>query len=155
MRIIFLLILISAIVISCSSNKEEAESTERPSWSSADTIIIWSVDAEQFTRKRIFIPEDSINIPEPLMNGINNLWPEAGVYTKGKRNDTLIVGLRNEIWLTDQIGSDGAEAFLSFAALNLLELKGVNHIFFDVQPGVHAGADTWEERDFTDWKEVN
>ena len=154
MRIVFLLILISAIVISCSSNKEEAESTERPSWSSADTIIIWSSDADQSTRKRLFIPDDSINITEPLINGINELWPEAGVYKKEQRNDTLIIGLRNETWLTDEIGNEGAEAFLSFAALNLLELKGINHIFFDIQPGVHAGADSWEDQDFADWKEV-
>ena len=154
MRLSFLLIMISAIVISCSSNEDKAESTERPSWSSTDTIIIWSSDADESTKKRLFIPEDSVNIPEPIINGINNLWSEAGVYNKGQRNDTLIIGLRNETWLTDQIGNEGAEAFLSFAAINLLELKGVNHIYFDVRPGVHAGADTWEDQDFADWKEV-
>ena len=154
MHFSFLLIFTAAFVISCNSNEDKAESAERPSWNHTDTVIIWSADADQSTRKRLFMPEDSINIAEPLINGINDLWPEAGVYIKGQRNDTLIIGLRNETWLTDQIGSDGAEAFLSFAALNLLELKGVNHIYFDLIPGVHAAADTWEDQDFADWKEV-
>ena len=152
MRLSNLLIIIAAFLISCRSNEDEAESAERPSWSRTDTVIIWSVDADHPSRKRLFTPEDSINIAEPLLNGINDLWPEAGIYFKGKRNDTLLVGLKNESWLTDQIGNEGAEAFLSFAALNLLELKSINHIFFDLKPGMHAGADTWEDQDFADWK---
>ncbi|MFN9114203.1 MAG: hypothetical protein ACK5XN_29400 [Bacteroidota bacterium] len=154
MRIFNLLIIVAAFVISCNSNEDKAESEERPPWNRTDTVIIWSADADQSTRKRLFMPQDSINIAEPLINGINDLWPEAGVYTKGQRNDTLIIGLRNETWLTDQIGNDGAEEFLSFTAMNLLELKGVNHIYFDLIPGVHAAADTWEDQDFADWKEV-
>ena len=154
MRLSVFVLLISAFLISCSSNEEEADSAEIPSWNPKDTVIIWSADANQSTRKRLFMPEDSINMAEPLINGIHDLWPEAGVYKKDQRNDTLVIGLRNETWLTDQIGNEGAEAFLSFAALNLLELKGVNHIYFDIKPGVHAAADTWEDQDFADWKEV-
>ena len=154
MRFFILMILAATQMIACNTEEGEAEPDERPAWNRTDTIIIWSADADQSGKKRLFVPEDSINIPEPIINGINDLWPEAGVYAKGQRNDTLMIGLKNETWLTDQIGNDGAEAFLSFAALNLLELKGINHIFFDLQPGVHAGADTWEDQDFADWKEI-
>ena len=153
MRLSVFFTLISLFVIACGSDEEEKEYKERPLWSRTDTIIIWTSDAELSTRKRLFVPEDSIDIAEPIFNGINELWPEAGVYTKGQRNDTLIIGLRNETWLTDQIGNDGAEEFLSFTAMNLLELKGVNHIYFYLIPGVHAAADTWEDQDFADWKE--
>ena len=152
MRISVLFLMITAI--SCGTDEEEKNTLEKPLWSQSDTIIIWTTDASQSIRKRLFVPEDSINIPEPLINGINDLWPEAGIYSKGRRNDTILVGLRNENWLTDQIGNEGAEAFLSFSAMNLLELKGINHIYFDLRPGVHAGADTWEDQDFADWKEV-
>ncbi|MFN9709799.1 MAG: hypothetical protein ACK55K_00105 [Bacteroidota bacterium] len=138
--------------LSCNQIADE-ETTDTPFlWSSKDTVIVWSTDADQSTRKRLFVPEDSINIAEPILNGINELWPEAGIFLKGQKNDTLLVGLQNENWLTNEIGNEGAESFLSFAAMNLLELKGINHIYFDLTPGVHAGAETWEDRDFADWK---
>ena len=152
MRLAVFFILISLFVVACSSNDEGAEYKERPLWSRTDTIILWSSDAELSIRKRLFVPEDSINIAEPILNGINELWPEAGIFLKGQKNDTLLVGLQNENWLTNEIGNEGAESFLSFAAMNLLELKGINHIYFDLTPGVHAGAETWEDTDFADWK---
>ena len=154
MRISFFLLINAAFLISCSSDEKNVETSERPSWNLTDTVIIWSADVNQSARKKIFIPDDSVNIPEPIINGINGMWPEVGIYAKGLRNDTLIIGLRNEHWITDQIGNEGAETFLSFVAMNLLELKGVNHIYFDVRPGVHAGPDTWEDEDFADWKEI-
>lgn len=138
------------------SEKEEKDvSDQERSWQKTDTLIIWSTDAEKETCKRLFRPEDSVNIPEPLLNGIQQTWPEAGVYIKGQRGDTLVIGLKNESWLTDQIGNEGAESFLSFTALNLLELKNINHVFFDITPGMHATADTWEDQDFSEWKMVD
>ena len=142
-------------IIACNCNQQEADGEEKEVsvWSDRDTIIIWSADADKSIRKRIFTPDDSIDKAIPLINGIHKIWPEAGLFVSGQRSDTLMVGLRNERWLTDEIGNDGAESFLSFASLNLLELKGVNHIFFNITPGTHAGSDTWEDIDFADWKE--
>ena len=138
----------------CNSSEKEEGADDKPSWQKTDTLIIWSADADNETRQRLFKPDDSIPIPEPLINGIHQTWPEAGVYIKGQRVDTLIIGLKNESWLTDQIGNEGAESFLSFAAMNLLEMKGINYIYFDLLPGMHAGVDTWGDDDFADWKIV-
>lgn len=155
MRKQFLLYICIFSFIACNYNQKEAEEEEKEVsvWSDRDTIIIWSVNADKSIRKRIFAPEDSIDKAAPLINGIYTLWPEAELFVHGQRSDTLIVGLRNERWLTDEIGNEGAESFLSFASLILLELKGVNHIFFNITPGIHAGSDTWEDIDFADWKE--
>ena len=155
MRKDFLFILLVGCVgafLSCNQHTAE-EATDAPLlWSSKDTIIIWTTDADLSTRKRLYTPEDSIDIPEPLLNGINELWPEAGLFVKGQKHDTLIVGLQHENWLTDEIGNEGAESFLSFASMNLLEMKGINHIHFDLTPGMHAAAETWEDSDFADWR---
>jgi hypothetical protein len=145
--------LFSIIACNCNQNNAGSEDKEGSVWSDRDTIILWSVDAEKNIRTRIFTPEDSIDKATPLINGIHTLWPEARLFVSGQRSDTLIVGLRNERWLTDEIGNEGAESFLSFASLNLLELKGVNHIYYNITPGTHAGSDTWESSDFADWKE--
>ena len=152
MRSICLILGLMIFLAGCDRPEKEEVSDNKLSWQKTDTLIIWSVDVANETRQRVFKPDDSILIPEPLINGIHQTWPEAGVYIKGQRVDTLIIGLKNESWLTDQIGNEGAEAFLSFAALNLLEMKGINHIYFDILPGMHAGADTWDDIDFADWK---
>jgi hypothetical protein len=152
MRVISVFIFALFAILSCNQ-KDESESDEGMLWNKNDTIVVWTSEPNKEIKKRLFQPEDSINIPEPLVNGINELWPEAGLFVKGQRIDTLIVGLQNENWLTDEIGNEGAASFLSFAALNLLELKGINRIYFDLTPGVHAGAETWEDSDFADWKE--
>jgi hypothetical protein len=152
---LLLYVTVFSFFLSCNCNQQKVggEENEVPVWSDRDTIIIWSVDAEKNIRTRIFTPEDSIDNAAPLINGIHKLWPEAALFVSGQRADTLIVGLRNEKWLSDEMGNEGAESFLSFASLNLLELKGVNHIYFHITPGTHAGSDTWEDSDFTDWKE--
>jgi len=152
MRSICLIIGLMIFLAACNSSEKEEGADDKPSWQKTDTLIIWSTDADNETRQRLFKPDDSIPIPEPLINGIHQTWPEAGVYIKGQRVDTLMIGLKNESWLTDQIGNEGAESFLSFAAMNLLEMKNINHICFDITPGIHAAADTWEDEDFADWK---
>ena len=152
MRATCLIFCLMIFLAGCVLSDNEEGSDNKLSWQKTDTLIIWSVDVANETRQRVFKPEDSVSIPEPLINGIHQMWPEAGVYIKGQRSDTLIIGLKNESWLTDQIGNEGAESFLSSAAMNLLEMQGVNHIYFDIHPGMHAGADTWENIDFAYWK---
>lgn len=154
MRTTCLIFSLMILLAGCDLSDKEEGSDNKLSWQKTDTLIIWSVDAANETRQRVFKPDDSVSIPEPLINGIHQMWPEAGVFIKGQRTDTLVVGLKNESWLTDQIGNEGAEAFLSFAALNLLEMKNINHVYFDITPGMHAASDTWQDDDFVDWKVI-
>lgn len=120
-------------------------------WFASDTVLVWNCDAAGQTRTRIYLPPDSVSFVQPFINGINKTWPEPILVLIALRSDTVEVTLRNPAWLTGKSGNMGAEQYLSFAALNLLEVKGVNYVYFSMPEGAHAGASVWSNADFADW----
>lgn len=147
-----------ALVISCnneaSTDKKQGKETATPpqQWFETDTLLVWDCTAEDRSRKKIFAPTDSVTVPQALINGINKTYAEVKLSFDHISNDTLYVSIPKAEWLTDRAGSAGAEQYLTFAALNLLETKGINHVDFLFASGAHARAATWTDLDFTDWK---
>ncbi|MEQ1797618.1 MAG: hypothetical protein ABL872_06680 [Lacibacter sp.] len=151
-------IMFLALVISCnneaSTDKKQSNETATPpqQWFETDTLLVWDCTAEDRSRKKIFAPRDSVNVPQALINGINKTYAEVKLSFDHISNDTLYVSIPKAEWLTDRAGNAGAEQYLTFAALNLLETKGINHVDFVFASGAHARAATWTDLDFTDWK---
>lgn len=120
-------------------------------WFADDTIVVWNCDATTQSCTRIFTPADSVPLAQPFINGINKAWPEPFMQLVAVRNDTVEVSLLNASWLTGRSGNTGAEQYLTFAALNLLEVKGVDYVHFNIPRGAHAGSSVWSNADFSDW----
>lgn len=139
---------------SCSGPTTKEEQLPEPVWFKTDTVLIWNCDAATETKVRIYETRDSVPIPEPVVNGINRVWPEVILYVGSVQKDTLEVFVRNSDWLTGLSGSHGAEQYLTFAALNLLEVKGVHYVRFQFPEGSHAKPGVWSQRDFIDWKQT-
>lgn len=131
---------------------DAAEAQQAADFSDSDTIIVWNCNAENETRSRILQDNDSIENILPLINGINSIYPEMQLRFDAISNDTLIVELTESKLLINQIGSSGAEQYLCFAAMNLLEAKGVHFIKFSLPEGAHAKTSVWSSTDFKDWK---
>ncbi|MFN4285644.1 MAG: hypothetical protein ACK4E8_06720 [Lacibacter sp.] len=123
-------------------------------WFATDTVVVWNCDAAAESRTRVYKPSDSVPMPQPLINGINKIWPEPVMELVALRHDTVEVTLKNPAWLTGKSGNAGAEQYLSFAALNLLETKGVHYVHFNFPRGAHAGPSVWSGADFSDWKTI-
>mgnify|MGYP001809571189 CR=1 FL=1 len=94
-------------------------------WFETDTLVVWNCDAASQQRTRIFFPADSVPLVQPFLNGINKTWPEVQLVKKEQRQDTLVVAVYNSSWLSNRSGDSGPEQYMAFAALNLLEIKGV------------------------------
>lgn len=147
-----------ALVISCnneaSTDKNKGNETATPpqQWFETDTLLVWDCSADERSRKKIFEPRDSVTVPQALINGINKTYAEVKLSFDHISDDTLYVAIPKAEWLTDRAGNAGAEQYLTFAALNLLETKGINHVDFIFASGAHARAATWTDLDFTDWK---
>jgi hypothetical protein len=141
------------LFVACNTTTDKSETPQH--WFENDTLIIWNCDASKETKERIFTPADSVNIIQPFINGINKTWPEVQLKLSFIRNDTAFVNIQNTEWLNNKSGSTGAEQYLSFAVLNLLETKGIRFIRFSIPAGTHAGPDTWSSADFADWKQLN
>lgn len=140
------------LLASCSNPSSNKELASEENWFKTDTILLWNCDAAAETKFRIYQTQDSITIPEPIINGINEVWPEANLQYGSIQHDTLLVKVGNSNWLTGLSGSNGSEQYMSFAALNLLEVKGVHYIRFQFPEGSHAGPGVWSISDFGDWK---
>ncbi|MFT3846170.1 MAG: hypothetical protein QM725_14030 [Lacibacter sp.] len=147
-----------AVLISCNNDAATGEKTnendtvQAQRWFDTDTLLVWDCSAADRTRTKIFAPADSVNVPQALINGVNKTYAEVKLSFDHLSDDTLYVTIPKANWLTNQAGNSGAEQYLAFAALNLLETKGVNHISFLFEGGAHARPSTYTDLDFDDWK---
>lgn len=138
--------------IGCNSKTETDATETTQQWFETDTLLVWNCDASTETKTRIFTPGDSVPIIQPFINGINQTWPEAKLKLVKIKTDTAVVTIQNTEWLNSTSGSSGAEQYVTFVALNLLETKKIHFVQFDIPKGTHAGPDTWSRNDFADWK---
>ncbi len=147
-----------AVVAACNNEaaKEETETTGTPAteqqWFATDTLIVWDCNAADKERKKIYIPIDSVPLVEPLLNGINKTYGEVKLQLDHTTADTLYVTIPDADWISNRAGNTFADQYFSFAALNLLELKGIRHVSFLFKTGSHAEPGTWSNSDFTGWK---
>jgi len=140
-------------LFACEEKKKNGAQDDTARWFDTDTLILWDADASTESRKKIYRLKDSLNIVQPVINGINQTWPEGRLMFHSRNYDTLRVRPSDPEWLTEKIGNTGAEQYLSFAAMNLLEVKGVRVVCFVLPQGSHAAPGCWTNRDFSDWKE--
>ncbi len=157
MKRYLLLLLIVAGMIGCNNEASKepelaADAHQPQQWFVTDTVVIWDCSAEEEMRKRIYAPLDSVSVPQALINGVNKTYSEMKLEFDRLAGDTLYVKIPDASWLTERAGNTGAEQYLSFAALNLLETKAVKFVHFNFTAGVHARPATWSEKDFADWK---
>ena len=146
-----------ALVVACNneaSNERKAAADAEPpqQWFVTDTVIVWDCTAEMKEKKKIFAPKDSVTVPQAFVNGVNKTYSEIKMVFNRISTDTVYINIPDATWLTDRAGNSGAEQYLSFAALNLLETKGVHYVHFDFTAGEHARPATWSRKDFNDCK---
>jgi hypothetical protein len=159
MKQLFLYIAIMLILAACNNEaaKEDtdtggATATTEQQWFATDTVIVWDCNAADKERKKIYIPADSVPMVEPLLNGINKTYNEVKLNADHTSGDTLYVSIPEADWIANRSGTSFADQYFSFAALNLLELKGIKHVNFVLKAGSHAGPHTWSITDFAGWK---
>src|SRR5690554_2719823 len=86
-----------------------------------------------------------------LETALKNKYPEIDLNVGNKRSDTLDVYIDDAIYLTQNIGTAGANAYMAeatFAFTTLDSIKTVNFIF---EAGDHASPRTYQRSDFDDF----
>ena len=153
------LITIACVILILSCNNEAAtekqandDAVPLQQWFATDTLLAWDCNADDKQRKRILAAKDSVPFPQAFINGINKTYSEVQLKYDRISGDTVYVSIENAEWLTNRAGSSGAEQYLSFASLNLLEAKAVHYVTYVFTPGSHARPGTWSRKDFADWK---
>jgi hypothetical protein len=148
-----MLLLLFSCNNSTSTDKNSAnETTAQPQqWFETDSLLVWDCNADDRTRKKIFSPKDSIYVAQAIINGINKTYSEVNLVLDHQSNDTIYISIPKADWLANKAGNSGAEQYLSFASLNLLETKGVNYVTYLFKGGAHAEPSTWTRTQFNNW----
>ena len=93
------------------------------------------------------VSEDSLNTGF-MLKRLNDLYPEIKLQYVKTSNDSIFLKVEKSNYLTRQMGSTGAEAYLAEVTYNLTEVKGVNYVDIRFREGDHASPGTYSRTSF-------
>jgi hypothetical protein len=166
MKTISRLTLLLLILVSCNSKKEEEKPVIVDSVSTvlkADTTIVntdahyfWVSDLEQgkglVMKRDSPVSADSLT-PALMIGRLNSLYPEIPLEYLKTSTDSIFVKIGKSNYLTQKMGTSGAEAYLAEVTYNLTELKNINFVNIRFKEGDHATPGTYSRVDFVHVKE--
>ncbi len=168
-RLPFLVLL--TVFVACNNNPKEAntrldssttateKSLKEPELSTGQAPVdksgyfVWEVDADMKTKKKNPMLQSQYFGIDTLIMGLNERYPQVLLEKKALRNDTLYAEIKNANYLTEQMGSLGAEQYIAQAVLNLTSVNGINYVRIEFEEGSHAAPDVWS-KDAFDYKEL-
>ena len=167
MRILFFMLCL-ACIFSCSNNandkaiSDSARLRDLLGDSSEENIIelgkedfyVWQVDNDKKTIKRNPAITDQYLNADTLIIGLNEKFPKIKLEKLKQSNDTLYTEIKDATFLTEQMGSSGAEFYIAQAVLNLTSVTGVKYVSINFEMGSHATPDVWSRAKFEDYKEI-
>lgn len=117
---------------------------------------IWIADYdtlkhEFFLKKQRTVNADTLK-PENVINDINEGWENVKLVFNKVSNDTLYVTIPDSDFLTEQMGSAGAQAYLAPTTYNLTEIKGIKFINYDFEAGDHLSPGVFSREDFENFR---
>lgn len=81
---------------------------------------------------------------------INKSWPRVQIKFIKTSNDTVFIFIPDSKVLTQQMGSAGAESFMTSTTFSLTELNGINYVSFDFEEGDHARPGVYNRKSWDD-----
>ncbi len=151
----FIFLVFFTCAIACKDSKKKAPADvpvetydAKPALKSEDSIEyrkalipVWEYNPDPGVEMPVKLREvDAESVTAQLLIDIMNFQYEGKVYLKYVKlsGDTLFVKIDNSTFLTQQMGTMGADAYLSVATFTLTELDYVNTVHFDFKEGDHA-----------------
>lgn len=152
------LILLNGCMNDSSENKNEVIdtlSTQSNKIENTSTQLPYEVNYNEETGRFSIVenPETetaSLN-REVLINVLKNKYPEIDLHVGDKRNDTLDVLIDDASYLTQNIGTAGANAYIAEATFAFTALDSIKTVNFIFEAGDHASPGTYQRSDFDDF----
>lgn len=122
-----------------------------------DRSPIWIYDHNKsLPQQNRKVDSDTLQ-PQVLVDLINSTkgGDTVRLELKGISNDTVFLKIHNSEILTQQMGSAGADDYLSTATFTLTELEKVKYVNFDFEVGDHASPGTYSREYYIDRHERN
>ena len=153
--------MISAFIISCNTKKTDEAIVSTDSLINVnkpdsavviqDSHYFWSSELDQknglVLKKEVPVNADSLNAAY-MINRLNEIYPEIRLDFVKASSDSIYLKVAKSNYLTRQMGSSGAEAYLAAVTYNMSELKGVTYVDIRFKEGDHASPGTYTRTDF-------
>ena len=154
-------ILIITFIAACNTKQPDKEAviidslTSVTQADSANKIIdahyFWEADQDSpsglMMKKSRPISRDSLT-SDNLLQVLNSLHPNVELLYLKTSGDTVFVKVDKSTYLTQRMGTSGAEAYLAEVTYNLTELTGINFVDINFKMGDHAEPGTYSKIDF-------
>jgi hypothetical protein len=165
MKRILLLAVITAVV-SCNANKEEAiksssietiedSATVEPTlqYNPESKLYVWKANFD-YTKVQNPTLQQAILNSDSLIKGLNERYENVFLQKDRISGDTLYTFIDDSQYLSNQMGSTGAEVYIADVVLNLAEVPGVKYVAIKMEEGSHAQSGIWTKQNFEQYKTV-
>ncbi len=148
----FIPVILLAAFFACN-NRGDSRGGETDTLS-ADSIFSWQATLNDSTgnlemKKTEAAGPDSLEIFS-VVRFINNGNPRVKMEWVMTSNDTAYLKIADATYLTQQMGSTGAQMWLAAAVYNLTEIPGIRYVTLEFEEGDHASPGTFDRNSFKD-----
>lgn len=109
--------------------------------------------------KKIFRRDSAVDISrlniDSVIKGLNWRYENTGLQKLKVSGDTVYVTLRNNKYLSEEMGTTGAEEYIADVVANLTCISGIGYVNFIFPEGEHASPGVYGKDVLDDLKEVN
>jgi len=135
---------------SSDANIEEPAVTTKESEKTLDVpwIAVFN-DSTQLLeiKKNPVAHPDNLN-EQDIIDALNLKYPQIKIEPVSREGNKAIVKIANSVYLTQEMGSAGARAFLAEATYSLTEINGIESVDFRFEAGDHAMPGILTRRSF-------
>lgn len=144
--------MLACSVLGCGGEEETAEET---TISGPNSILpYWDVDLAARTYRRDSLANWGELQIDSLISGLNTRNENIRLEKLKQGHDTLYLTIRDGYYLTEELGSSGAEQYIADVVLNLTAVEGIQYINLDFRAGDHAAPGVFGKEMVTGFKEI-
>ena len=111
------------------------------------TQVFDSSKGDMRLKKQRQVNPDTLSV-DKLISEINSSWDGVKLEFRKISHDTIYVAIPESNVLTNQMGSTGADSYMSSTTFILTELKHVKYVNYDFAEGDHMQPGTMKRSDF-------
>jgi hypothetical protein len=147
------------VVLSCQSDRKEARERDQeipevrtPEVTAEDPGspgLPFETEINAETGETHLAHKDSTRTtPQQIVEAANIKYPQIRLILVRVKRPTVFVRIKDAAYLSQQMGSAGAESYLAEVTYSLTSVKGITSVNFDFPAGDHASPGTYTREDF-------
>jgi len=118
--------------------------------------LIWTTDFDTVRRDFVLIKNREVNAdtltPKKVIDEINSVQGSIFLQFNKVSHDTIYVSIPDSYYLTERIGTFGANEYMASTTYSLTELKGIKYVHYDFEEGEHLSPGTMTRGDYKNYR---